>query len=57
MQPYIKKNAYYDKKANASKLKDSDYVYVLSPKAEHQGNKVRITNFRWTGSYIIEKVL
>ena len=29
MQAYIKYKAYYDKKANASKLKEADYVYVL----------------------------
>ena len=30
MQAYIKYKAYYDKKANASKLKQSDYVYIYS---------------------------
>ena len=39
MQAYIKYKAYYDKKANASKLKEADYVYILQPKADHQGNK------------------
>ena len=29
MQAYIKYKAYYDKKANASKLQQSDYVYIL----------------------------
>ena len=29
MQAYIKYKAYYDKKINASKLKEADYVYVL----------------------------
>ena len=29
MQAYIKYKAYYDKQANASKLKEADYVYVL----------------------------
>ena len=38
MQAYIKYKAYYDKKANASKLKEADYVYVLQPKADHQGS-------------------
>ena len=57
MQAYFKYNAYYDKKANASKLKEADYVYVLQPKADNQGSKIPFTEFRWTGPYIIEKVL
>ena len=57
MQAYIKYKAYYDKKANASKLKEADYVYVLQPKADHQGSKIPFTEFRWIGPYIIEKVL
>ena len=35
MQAYIKYKAYYDKKANASKLKEADYVFVSKPKADH----------------------
>ena len=57
MQAYIKYKAYYDKKANAPKLKQSDYVYILQPKADHQGSKIPFTDFRWIGPYIIEKVL
>ena len=57
MQAYIKYKAYYDKKANASKLKQSDYVYILQPKADHQGSKIPFTDFQWIGPYIIEKVL
>ena len=45
------------KKANASKLKQSDYVYILQPKADHQGSKIFFTDFRWIGPFIIEKVL
>ena len=57
MQAYIRKKAYYDKKANASKLKEADYVYILQPKAYHQGSKIPFTVFRRIGPYIIEKVL
>ena len=57
MQAYIKYKAYYDKKANTSKLKEADYVYILQPKADHQGSKIPFTEFRWIGPYIIEKVL
>ena len=46
MQAYIKYKAYYDKKANASKLKEADYVYILQPKADHQGSKIPFTEFR-----------
>ena len=57
MQAYIKYKAYYDKKANASKLKEADYVYILQPKADHQGSKIPFTEFRWMGPYFVEKVL
>ena len=57
MQAYIKYKAYYDKKANASKLKETDYVYILQPKADHQGSKIPFTEFRWVGPYIVEKAL
>ena len=57
MQAYIKYKAYYDKRANASKLKEADYVYVLQPKADHQGSQIPFTEFRRMGPYIVEKVL
>ena len=57
MQAYIKYKAYYDKKANATKLKQYDYVNILQPKADHQGNKFPFTDVRWIGPYIVEKVL
>ena len=57
MQAYIKYKAYYDKEANASKLKQSDYVYILLPKSDHQGSKIPFTDFQWIGPYIIEKAL
>ena len=57
MQAYIKYKAYYDRKANASKLKQADYIFILQPKADHQGSKIPFTDFRWIGAYIIEKVL
>ena len=57
MQAYLQYKAYYDKKTNASKLKKADYVFILQPKADHQGSKIPFTDFRWIGPYIIEKVL
>ena len=56
MQAYIKYKAYYDTKANASKLKRTDCVFILQPKADHQGSKIPFTDFRWIGPYIIERV-
>ena len=57
MQAYIKYKAYYDEKANASKPKEQQYLYVLQPKAYHQGSKFPSTDFRCTGPYIFEKAL
>ena len=57
MQSYINYKACYDKKANASKLKEADNVYVLQPKTDHQGSKVPFPEVRWIRPYNIEKVL
>ena len=57
IQAYIKYKAYYDKKAFATKLKQSDFVYILQSKADHHGSKTPFTDFRWIGPYIFEKVL
>ena len=57
IQAYIKYKAHYDKKANASKLWDADYVYFLQQKPGHRGSKFLFTDFRWIGPYIFEKVL
>ena len=56
MQAWIKYKAYNDKKANDSKLKEADYVYVFQPKADHYGSKIPVTEFQGIGQYIIEKV-
>ena len=57
MQAYINYKAYYDRKANASRLKKADYVFILQPKADDQGSKIPFTDFCWIGPFIIEKVL
>ena len=57
MQAYIKYKAYYNKKVNASKLKQADYVFILQPKADHEGSKIPSTDFRWMGRYINEEEL
>ena len=56
-QAYIKDKAYYEKKTNASKLKQAGYVYILQPKANHQGSKIPFPDFWLIGPYIIENVL
>ena len=53
----FKYKAYYDKRANVSKLKERQYVYALQPKADHQGSNISFTDFRWIGPYIVEKAL
>ena len=45
MQAYIKHKAYYDKKTSASKLKKTDYVYVLQLKGDINGKNFRLQNF------------
>ena len=35
MQAYIKYRTFHDKKTNAPKLKEKQYVYVLQPIADH----------------------
>ena len=49
MQAHIKSKAYCDKKVNASKLKEADYVYVSEPKADQLGSNIPNTEFQWIG--------
>ena len=52
MQAYIKYKTYYDKKANASKVKQADNVYISQPKADHQRSKIPIRfSVDWTLYY------
>ena len=57
LRSYIKYKGYYEKEANASNLKEKDYVYVLEHKAGHQGTKISSTEFWWIAPDIIEKAL
>ena len=57
MQAYNMYKAYYDKKANASKLIEQHFIELLHPKADHQGNKTHFTDIRWIGPYIFENIL
>ena len=54
---YINYKAYYDKKTNASTLKQAEHVFVLQAGAEHQRSEFPFTVFWWTGPYFSEKVL
>ena len=45
MQAYLKNKAQNDKKANASKFKAQQYVYVLQSKSYHQKSKISFTDF------------
>ena len=56
-QSYIKYKVSYDRKANAFKLKERDYVYELQPKADHQGNKIPFTDFCWNRLYVLRHAL
>ena len=57
MQPYIKYKRYYDKKAKASPLQEQGYRFILQPKVDHEGSKIPFHDFRWIGSYLVEKAL
>ena len=57
MQSYLKYKEYYDQKDKAAPLKQNDYCFILQPIADHQGSKIPFREYRWTGPYIVEKVL
>ena len=57
MQSYLKYKAYYDRKAKAAPLETTDYCYILNPNADTQATKIPFREFRWCGSYKVEKVL
>ena len=57
MQSYLKYKEYYDRKAKAAPLQEKDYCFVLQPKADSQGSKILFRDFRWTGPFIVQKVL
>ena len=43
------------KKANASKLKEQQYMYFLQPKTDHQGNKTLFTDFGCIGFLLLKR--
>ena len=57
MQSYLKYKEHYDRKAKAAPLKQNEYCFILQPIADHQGSKIPFREYRWTGPYVVEKVL
>ena len=57
MQSYLKYKEYYDRKAKAAPLQEKDYCLVFQPNADHQGSKRPFRDFRWTGPFVVQKVL
>ena len=57
MQSYIKYKEYYDRKAKAAPLKENEYCFVLQPKADNQGSKIPLRDYRWVGPFVVQKVL
>ena len=57
MQSYINYKEYYDRKAKAAPLKENEYCFVLQPKADHQGSKIPLRDYRCVGPFIVQKVL
>ena len=57
MHLYLKYKEYYDRKARAAPLKENEYCFVLQPKADHRGSKIPFSDYRWVGSFIVQKVL
>ena len=56
MQSYIK-DEYYDRRAKAAPLAESDYCFVLQTKADLQGSKIPFRDYRWVGPFLFQKVL
>ena len=48
---------FYEKKTNASNLKETEYLNVSQPKRHHRGIKIVFPEFRWIGPSISETAL
>ena len=57
MLSYLKFGDYYDRKAKAVPPKEKDYCFILQPKADSQASKVLFRDYRWIGTFVIQKVL
>ena len=41
----------------AAALNENDFCFILQWRADNQGSKAPFREYRWIGSYVIEKVL
>ena len=57
MQSYIKFKEYYDRKTKDAPPKENEYCFVLRSEAGHQGSKFPFRDYRWVGTFIVQKVL
>ena len=57
MQSYLKYKDYYDRNDIATPLQKNCWCFILQPFADNQGSKIPFREYRWVGSYIVEKVL
>ena len=57
IQSYVRNKNSYAKKAGASSLQKKIFFYIPLHKMDHQGSKVPFLDFRWIGTFVIEKVL
>ena len=56
MHSYLKYGECYHRKARAAPLKENDHCFVLQPKADHQGSKILLRDYRWVGPFIVQTV-
>ena len=38
-------------------MRQNDFCFILQPLADHQGSKIPFREYRWTGPYIVKKVI
>ena len=57
MQSYLKTKYSYNRKAEAAPLKAKGYCFIIQPEADSQASKIPFEDYRWIGSFVIQKVL
>ena len=45
------------KPLHSRKIKENEYSFVLQPKADHHGSKIRFRDYRGVGPFILQRVL
>ena len=56
MQSYLKSKKHYDRKAKAAPLREN-FLLILQPKADSQGSKIPLRDYKWIGFFVIQNVL